>query len=64
MANSPYEGEGDKGDRVDKMTKEAILVLEDGSVYHGYAFGAEDSTYGEVVFNTSIPGREGLKEPI
>lgn len=27
------------------MIKEAILVLEDGSVYHGYAFSAEDSTY-------------------
>jgi len=46
------------------MTKEAILVLEDGSVYHGYAFGAEDSTYGEVVFNTSMAGyQEMLTDP-
>ncbi|GAJ18250.1 unnamed protein product, partial [marine sediment metagenome] len=46
------------------MTKEAILVLEDGSVYHGYAFGTEDSTYGEVVFNTSMAGyQEMLTDP-
>ncbi len=46
------------------MTKEALLVLEDGSVYHGYAFGAEDSTHGEVVFNTSMIGyQEMLTDP-
>ena len=31
------------------MPKRAILVLEDGSVYQGYAFGAEVNTYGEVM---------------
>ena len=36
------------------MPKKAFLALEDGSVYDGYAFGAEDSTYGEVVFSTSM----------
>ena len=46
------------------MTREAILVLEDGSVYHGYSFGAEDSAYGEVVFNTSMAGyQEMLTDP-
>ncbi len=46
------------------MTKRAILVLEDGSVYEGYCFGAETSAYGEVVFNTSMAGyQEMLTDP-
>ncbi len=46
------------------MTKRAILVLEDGSVYEGYCFGAEASAYGEVVFNTSMVGyQEMLTDP-
>lgn len=46
------------------MPKRAILVLEDGSVYPGYAFGAETDTYGEVVFNTSMTGyQEILTDP-
>ncbi|MBE9513187.1 MAG: glutamine-hydrolyzing carbamoyl-phosphate synthase small subunit [Chloroflexi bacterium] len=46
------------------MSKTAILVLEDGSVYQGYAFGADASTYGEVVFNTSMAGyQEMLTDP-
>ncbi|MFC1957658.1 glutamine-hydrolyzing carbamoyl-phosphate synthase small subunit [Chloroflexota bacterium] len=46
------------------MTKKAILVLEDGSVYHGYSFGAEADSYGEVVFNTSMTGyQEMLTDP-
>jgi len=46
------------------MTKRVILVLEDGSVYEGYAFGAEASAYGEVVFNTSMMGyQEMLTDP-
>ena len=46
------------------MTKKAILVLEDGSVYQGYSFGAEVNTYGEVVFNTSMMGyQEMLTDP-
>ena len=46
------------------MTKRAILVLEDGSVYEGFSFGAEADTYGEVVFNTSMMGyQEMLTDP-
>ena len=46
------------------MTKKAILVLEDGSVYEGDSFGAEATTYGEVVFNTSMTGyQEMLTDP-
>jgi len=46
------------------MAKKVILVLEDGSVYEGYSFGAEASAYGEVVFNTSMMGyQEMLTDP-
>ncbi|OGO38423.1 MAG: carbamoyl phosphate synthase small subunit [Chloroflexi bacterium RBG_16_57_8] len=46
------------------MTKKAILVLADGSVYQGHSFGAEVDAYGEVVFNTSMTGyQEMLTDP-
>jgi carbamoyl-phosphate synthase small subunit len=46
------------------MTKKAILVLADGSVYEGNTFGAEVDTVGEVVFNTSMTGyQEMLTDP-
>jgi carbamoyl-phosphate synthase small subunit len=46
------------------MTKKAVLVLEDGSYYEGYTFGAEVFAYGEVVFNTSMTGyQEMLTDP-
>lgn len=42
----------------------AILVLEDGSVFEGEAFGAETEAFGEVVFNTSMTGyQEILTDP-
>ena len=46
------------------MAKKAILILEDGSVYEGEAFGARSTTYGEVVFDTSMVGyQEMLTDP-
>ena len=46
------------------MTNPAHLVLEDGSVYHGTAFGAQRPTHGEVVFSTSMTGyQEMLTDP-
>jgi len=46
------------------MPKKATLVLADGSVYEGYAFGAEAGASGEVVFNTSMMGyQEMLTDP-
>ena len=46
------------------MAKDIHLVLEDGSVYRGEAFGADTSGYGEVVFNTSMTGyQEVLTDP-
>ncbi|MBI2924916.1 MAG: glutamine-hydrolyzing carbamoyl-phosphate synthase small subunit [Verrucomicrobia bacterium] len=42
----------------------AILALEDGSVYHGQAFGARATACGEVCFNTSMTGyQEILTDP-
>jgi len=46
------------------MTDKAILVLEDGSVFAGQAFGAPGRTYGEVVFDTAMTGyQEALTDP-
>ncbi|MCL4146179.1 UNVERIFIED_CONTAM: hypothetical protein GTU68_050908 [Idotea baltica] len=44
--------------------KPAKLAFEDGSVFSGYAFGADGTTCGEVVFNTSMTGyQEILTDP-
>ena len=46
------------------MTKSAILVLEDGTVFKGTAIGADGAAVGEVVFNTSMTGyQEILTDP-
>ncbi len=43
---------------------EAILALEDGSVFKGKAFGAGGQQWGEVVFNTGMTGyQEVLTDP-
>lgn len=42
----------------------ALLVLADGTVYHGYSFGATGTAVGEVVFNTGMTGyQEVLTDP-
>ena len=46
------------------MSKSAILVLEDGTVFKGTAIGADGAAVGEVVFNTSMTGyQEILTDP-
>ena len=46
------------------MTQEAILALEDGSLFRGIAIGAAGKASGEVVFNTSMTGyQEILTDP-
>jgi carbamoyl-phosphate synthase small subunit len=46
------------------QTNPAILVLADGTVFRGFSIGAEGSSAGEVVFNTSITGyQEILTDP-
>ncbi len=44
--------------------KRASLLLEDGSEFKGFSFGAETSTCGEVVFSTAMVGYpESLTDP-
>lgn len=44
--------------------KDARLVLEDGSVWEGRAFGTQGTALAEVVFNTSLTGyQEILTDP-
>lgn len=38
----------------------ALLVLQDGAVYEGEAFGAAKTVVGEVVFNTSLTGYQEI----
>ncbi len=46
------------------LRKPAILALEDGTLFHGIAIGAEGHSVGEVVFNTSMTGyQEILTDP-
>jgi carbamoyl-phosphate synthase small subunit len=42
----------------------ALLVLADGTAYHGWSFGANGTAIGEVVFNTGMTGyQEVLTDP-
>ena len=44
--------------------KKRYLVLEDGKVYSGYAFGSDQDVFGEVVFNTAMTGyQETISDP-
>lgn len=46
------------------MTQQAVLALEDGSLFYGQSIGVEGATTGEVVFNTSMSGyQEILTDP-
>jgi carbamoyl-phosphate synthase small subunit len=42
----------------------ALLVLEDGTTFHGTSFGADADAFGEMVFNTGMTGyQETLTDP-
>ncbi len=44
--------------------KKAYLILEGGRIFEGYGFGAEATSCGELVFNTSVVGYlEAITEP-
>ena len=46
------------------MSRAAYLVLENGTVFEGKAFGAEKETMGELVFTTAMTGYlETLTDP-
>lgn len=42
------------------MSKKSILVLEDGTIYEGTNFGCDGTTFGEIVFNTSMTGYQEI----
>lgn len=47
-----------------RQTREAVLMLEDGTCFSGKSFGYEAPTAGEVVFNTAMTGYpESLTDP-
>ena len=47
-----------------KQPKNIFLELEDGTIFHGKAFGSAKSIAGEVVFNTAMTGYpESLTDP-
>ncbi|MBP52857.1 MAG: carbamoyl phosphate synthase small subunit [Opitutae bacterium] len=44
--------------------RNAVLALEDGSVFRGFSFGASTTVVGEAVFNTGMTGyQETLSDP-
>ena len=47
-----------------ERNRAAFLALDDGTVFHGVAFGAQKDALGEVVFNTGMSGyQEILTDP-
>ncbi|MBO0333105.1 glutamine-hydrolyzing carbamoyl-phosphate synthase small subunit [Sneathiella sp. CAU 1612] len=59
-----YENNRDAVDLNSERTATAVLVLGDGTVFHGFGIGAEGDTVGEVCFNTSMTGyQESLTDP-
>lgn len=53
-----------KADELAMKRKSAYLLLEDGSVFEGYSFGAGVDTDGELVFSTGMTGYvESLTDP-
>lgn len=50
--------------KVNSLNTQALLALEDGTLFRGVAIGAEGRSVGEVVFNTSMTGyQEILTDP-
>jgi len=49
---------------IKQRERKAFLALADGTVFHGYSFGAPEDCTGEVVFNTGMTGyQEILSDP-
>src|SRR5690348_18341149 len=42
------------------LLQQAVLALEDGTVFEGVSFGARTQRTGEVVFNTAITGYQEI----
>ncbi|MFC4272789.1 glutamine-hydrolyzing carbamoyl-phosphate synthase small subunit [Sneathiella chungangensis] len=59
-----YANKDDAVDLNSNRTATAVLVLGDGTVFHGFGIGAVGETVGEVCFNTSMTGyQESLTDP-
>lgn len=39
-----------------EQNQSAVLILEDGTIYHGLAVGKIGTTTGEIAFNTGMTG--------
>lgn len=40
--------------------KKAVLILADGTIFHGKAVGNEGTAFGEVCFNTGMTGYQEI----
>lgn len=57
-------GLGLRIEREERVRKNTLLALADGSIFHGEQAGADGTTVGEVVFNTAMSGyQEILTDP-
>jgi carbamoyl-phosphate synthase small subunit len=64
MNDSSSDSGGRSGMNDPRNGVDALLVLEDGEVFRGEAFGARGTATGEVVFNTAMTGyQEVLTDP-
>ena len=41
-------------------TKKAVLLLEDGTLFHGSSTGLDGTAYGEICFNTGMTGYQEI----
>ncbi len=57
---STANGSHDKEERLLPANKPCLLALEDGKCFKGHAFGAEGTSTGELVFNTSLIGYQEI----
>lgn len=57
---SKTNGAQDNEERLLPANKPCLLALEDGKCYRGHAFGADGTSTGELVFNTSLIGYQEI----
>jgi carbamoyl-phosphate synthase small subunit len=64
MTDAPRDTTPSPGAELFAAPKSAVLVLADGTVFEGFAFGAPNAAVGEVCFNTAMTGyQEILADP-
>jgi carbamoyl-phosphate synthase small subunit len=60
MGQKTFSGHDFAALRANRDNPTAVLVLEDGTVYRGFGFGATTTNVGEVCFNTSMTGYQEI----